>query len=158
MFLVREVKCVRNILFLVLPVALSCYNLRQVFLLVCFAVYKIWWTHPCLLMFLWGVIFEKCFESTHVTRFSSIAEHWAVEGWWSQESECTHQVLGGPFFTCASQGSWKGPPEARQVLDLSGAQPVEGAGNMCPLSIGTDVASEQSEINCLVLLNLNPSS
>lgn len=55
-------------------------------------------------------------------------------------------------------GELKGLPEARQVLGLSGAQPVEGAGNMCPLSIGTDVASEQSEINCLVLLNLNPSS
>lgn len=88
--------------------------------------------------------------------FSGIAEDWAVEGLGTQQSECSHQVLGGLFFACASQESWKGPPEARQAL--SGAQPVEGAGNMCPLSIRTDVASKQSEINCLVLLNCNPSS
>lgn len=94
----------------------------------------------------------------HVTGFSSIAEDWAVEEWGSQESECSHQILGGPFFARVPQGSWKGPPEARQVLGLSGAQPVEGAGNMCLLSVSTDVASEQSEINCLVLLSLNPSS
>lgn len=81
-----------------------------------------------------------------------------MEGWESQESECSHQVSGGPFFACASQGRWKGPPESGQVLGLSGAQPIEGAGNMCFLSTGTNVASKQSEINCLVLLNLNSSS
>lgn len=101
---------------------------------------------------------RSALRAIHLTEFSSIAEDWAVEEWGSQESECSHQISGGPFFACASQRNWKGLPEARQVLGLSGAQPIEGAGNMCSLCIGTDVASKQSEINCLVFLNLNPSS
>lgn len=101
-------------------------------------------------MFFWGVIFEKCFESNPSTELSSIAE-----GWGGHRSQ---SVLIKFQEAPSLEGSWKGPPEARQVLGLSGAQPIEGAGNMCSLSTGIDGASKQSEINCLVLLNLNPSS
>lgn len=66
-----------------------------------------------------------------------------MEGWGSQESVFSSSVRR-PLRCVCFRGELERTPRSQAVLGLSGSQPVEGAGNMCPLSISTDGASKQS--------------